>query len=288
MAGYKILDGAIGSELIRRGVDLPKHIWSAEANVTNPDTVKRIHEEYVAAGADYITTNTFRTTPRAYLKTGVDYEESAKMAKNSLLCGVKLARDAAGSSVKVVGAIAPLEDCYMPQLFTNQELAVEEFCQTAKWLSKAKVDILLLETMNSLAETEAGLIALQNFKHPIWVSFILKNDRHLLSGDPIDDVFEMMKLYSVDCIMFNCNPLDRTAMAVEKLVDRFSSKWGVYPNLGVGEPSPDGNITNYESMEKFISLIDRVLHLGASVVGACCGSSPEHIAAINKMRHDSE
>ena len=68
MASCKILDGAMGSELIRRGVELPEHIWSAAANLTHPELVLDIHREYVDAGADYITANTFRTTPRIFGK----------------------------------------------------------------------------------------------------------------------------------------------------------------------------------------------------------------------------
>ena len=70
MTDLKLLDGAMGSEFIRRGEILPPHTWSADVNLTNPDLLYGIHQEYVNAGVDYLTTNTFRTTPRAYQKTG--------------------------------------------------------------------------------------------------------------------------------------------------------------------------------------------------------------------------
>ena len=75
MASCKILDGAMGSELIHRGLELPEHIWSADANLSHPELVLEIHREYVEAGADYITANTFRTTPRAYENIGVRRQE---------------------------------------------------------------------------------------------------------------------------------------------------------------------------------------------------------------------
>ena len=77
MVSFKILDGALGSELIRRGLTLPKHNWSADANITRPKIVQKIHQEYVDAGTDYITANTFRTTPRAYKKIGASKPEEA-------------------------------------------------------------------------------------------------------------------------------------------------------------------------------------------------------------------
>ena len=284
MASFKIMDGAMGSELIRKGLTLPEHIWSAEANIMSPDVVKNIHSEYIDAGADYITTNTFRTTPRAYQKTGIDDKKVVKMAKKSLLSAVELAKEAADNTTKVIGSIAPLEDCYAPKKFPGKNVAISEFIQLGKWLAVAKVDILLLETMNSLAETEAALIGIEALDLPIWVSFVLKDAEHLLSGDSVVDTLEMIKHHSVDCIMLNCNSLYHTETAVEKLVDNCHGNWGIYPNLGRGEPSTDGNITVHESMEKYLFLIHHALDLGASVLGACCGSSPGHIAEIKKLQ----
>ena len=284
MTDFKILDGAMGSELIKRGLTLPRHIWSAEANIVNPNIVHKIHAEYIDAGVDYITTNTFRTTPRAYLKTGVSTENAIQMARDSLLNSVKLAQDASSGSVKIIASIAPLEDCYAPKLFPGPKLAVKEFRQLGKWLSSANVDILLLETMNSTAETEAGLIALQNIKRPIWVSFVLNSDCNLLSGDSFVDVLKMIKHYSVDCIMLNCNPLDRTMIGVEILVDNWSDKWGVYPNLGVGEPSSSGHIIHYEEMVRFLDIMEKIIYKSPFILGACCGSSPEHIARLCELK----
>ena len=284
MTSFKIMDGAMGSELIRKGLTLPEHIWSAEANIMSPDAVKKIHREYIDAGADYITTNTFRTTPRAYQKTEIDDKKAVQIAKNSLLCAVELAKEAADNTIKVIGSIAPLEDCYTPEFFPGKNVAISEFIQLGKWLKVAKVDILLLETMNSLVETESALIGIETLDLPIWVSFVLKDADHLLSGDSICDTLEMIKYHSVDCIMLNCNSLDRTVTAVEKFVDNCHSDWGIYPNLGSGEPLTDGNITVHESMEKYLFLIQLALDLGASVVGACCGSSPRHIAEIKKLQ----
>ena len=99
MTNFKIMDGAMGSELIRKGLILPEHIWSAEANIKSPGMVKKINAEYLYAGSDYITANTFRTTPRAYLKTGVGEEKSIQMAKDSLVNAVEFAKEAANNSV---------------------------------------------------------------------------------------------------------------------------------------------------------------------------------------------
>ena len=77
--------------------------------------------------------------------------------------------------------------------------------------------------------------------------------------------------------LLNCNPLQRTENALIHLAENLAGKWGIYPNLGIGEPSPDGSITKYESMDKFVVVMEKAIEMGASVLGACCGSSPEHI-----------
>ena len=221
MEPFKILDGAMGSELIRRGLTLPLHIWSADANFSNPNMVEKIHREYIDAGANYITANTFRTTPWAYKKTGVKEPETT--AKSSLSKAIELAKKAAGNSVGVIGSIAPLEDCYLPDLFPGMDVAVTEFFKLGEWHLEAGVDILLLETMNSISETEAALIGIQNWGLPIWVSFVLMDEDHLLSGDRLIDTLNLIKDYPVDIVLFNCNPLDRTVMAVENVVHNFNN-----------------------------------------------------------------
>jgi len=292
MSTFKILDGAMGSELIRWGMELPEHIWSAAANLTNPELVLKIHREYVDAGADYITANTFRTTPRAFGKLDslvagfveVNKKDAVLNSRNSLFTAVELAKEAARNSVKVLGSIASLEDCYSPELFPGKNTAITEFRQLGGWLSEAGVDILLLETMNSIAEAEAGLIALQSFELPIWVSFVMKDDEHLLSGDLLLDALTLLQDHSVNTVLLNCNPLQRTEKAMILLTENWTGKWGIYPNLGIGEPSPNGRITKYESMEKFTSLMEKAIDLGASVVGACCGSTPEQISELSKIK----
>ena len=289
MGNFKIMDGAMGSELIRRGLSLPEHTWSADANINNPEMVQKIHMEYVDAGADYITANTFRTTPRAYKKSEIsdESEEAVETARVSLYKGVELAKDAARNSVKVIGSIAPLEDCYSPDLFPGRDNAHGEFSQLGEWLTSAGVDILLLETMNNVAETEAALISIENFGLPIWVSFVLKDHNYLLSGEKISKAIERMNNYIVDCMLLNCNTLERTLMAVENLVSNWPHRWGVYPNLGIGEPSSDGHILHYEKMDYFLSTMDKIVGMGPFIIGACCGSSPEHIQGLNNLKYVS-
>ena len=126
MTKLSLLDGAIGSELILRGETLPPHIWSAEVNLSNPDLLLNIYKEYINAGSNYITTNTFRTTTRAYKKTGLSTIQANEIAKKSMHSAISIAKRSANKSIKILGSIAPLEDCYSPQLFPGVENAKNE------------------------------------------------------------------------------------------------------------------------------------------------------------------
>ena len=137
MNQIEILDGAMGSELICHGESLPNHIWSAKTNLTNPNLIYRIHKEYIEQGADYITTNTFRTTFRAFKKTGLSDDEASNHAHQSFEAAIHMAQKASNKKIKILGSIAPLEDCYMPNLFPGTTHAKKEFEEIAKKLVSA-------------------------------------------------------------------------------------------------------------------------------------------------------
>ena len=101
MTKINILDGALGSELIKKGETLPPNLWSAKINLSNPDLLLNIHKEYINAGSDYITTNTFRTTTRAYIKTGLSTIQANKIAKKSMNSAINIAKKAANKSIKI-------------------------------------------------------------------------------------------------------------------------------------------------------------------------------------------
>jgi len=274
-----LLDGAMGSELIRRGETLPNHIWSADSNFNNPELVYQIHKEYIDAGSSFITTNTFRTTPRAYRKIGLSKSDSITMAHKSLKIAVQLANKAVTDKL-ILGSIAPLEDCYKPKLFPGEGIAKNEFSQIGTWLIDEGINIFLIETMNSISETRACLDALLKFNIPIWVSFALRNSSEILSGEKLINALRMLDNYDVDCVLLNCSPLNRTKDAMNIVAENWQKAWGIYPNLGVGEPSPDGIINQIYSDEEYISVIDKSITLGANILGGCCGSSINHIQLI--------
>ena len=272
----------MGSELINYGLSLPLDIWSAESNISNPELVYKIHQENINSGASYITTNTFRTTLRAYKKTGLSKEDSKLKSKESLNAAVKIAKDAAGNRAKVLGSIAPLEDCYKPKLFPGKNVAIKEFKDIGKELARGDVDIIIMETMNSIIEIESCLLALKNIKKPIWVGLNLLNSSSLQSGESIKSAIEKIKMFDVDCLLLNCNSINRTVSALKYLSTEWNKKWGIYPNLGIGEPSPTGEINKLSSDKEFLETAKSAVSLGSSILGGCCGSNSRHIKLLQK------
>ena len=278
----RLLDGAMGTELMRAGLDLPLPIWSGDVNLTHPDYVRRIHEAYLTAGADILTTNTFRATPRAYRNNGYEEHEAIQRSHESLERAVELARQTAGADIIVAGSIAPLEDCYEPDLFPGIEFAQREFRELAIWLQDAGIDVILFETMGSWPEIKTALSATVDLQIPRWLSLILKNSNTLLDGTDLLNVLSDIKDYGIEMVLLNCSLCSVTADAVDLLLTNWKGAWGVYPNVGVAMPTKEGVLEEKLTIKEFAKEINTYLTSGANVVGGCCGSNPDYIRAARE------
>ena len=278
----RLLDGAMGTELMRAGLGLPLPIWSGDVNLTHPDYVRRIHEAYLTAGADILTTNTFRATPRAYRNNGYEEHEAIQRSHESLERAVELARQTAGADIIIAGSIAPLEDCYEPDLFPGIEFAQREFRELAIWLQDAGIDVILFETMGSWPEIKTALSATVDLQIPRWLSLILKNSNTLLDGTDLLNVLSDIKDYGIEMVLLNCSLCSVTADAVDLLLTNWKGAWGVYPNVGVAMPTKEGVIEEKLTIKEFSKEINTYLTSGANVVGGCCGSNPDYIRAARE------
>ena len=278
----RLLDGAMGTELMRAGLELPLPIWSGDVNLTHPDYVRRIHEAYLTAGADILTTNTFRATPRAYRNNGYEEHEARQRSHESLERAVELAKQLAGVDIIVAGSIAPLEDCYEPDLFPGIEFAQREFRELAIWLQDAGIDVILFETMGSWPEIKTALSVTADLQIPRWLSLILKNGNTLLDGTDLTNVLTDIKDYGIEMVLINCSLCSITADAVNVFLRNWKGPWGVYPNVGAAMPTKEGVIEKKLTIKEFAKEINKYLTSGAKVIGACCGSNPEYIRAARE------
>jgi S-methylmethionine-dependent homocysteine/selenocysteine methylase len=277
-----LLDGATGTELQRRQIPVTLPLWSARALIEQPAAVRHIHEAYVAAGADIITTNTFRTTRRTLRRAGVSDADVRLLNERA----VNLARTAASSSdrdVLVAGSIAPLEDCYSPALTPPFDQALTEHREQSTILADAGVDMILIETMPTAAEAEAAALAATETGLDVAVSVVCGESGRLLSGEPLAEAVSRITRHGVTALLINCATPSVIERALAELVHLTDLPIGGYANIGVVDTDNTWRPEPHLTPARYADMVAAWCAAGARIVGGCCGTTPAHIASIRSM-----
>ena len=276
----------MGTELMRRGIELPLPLWSAMANIDQGKHVTEIHEDYIESGSNVITTNTFRTTPRTFIKAGYSELDSLKLSKQSFKMALKAARDARNDkNILIAGSVAPLEDCYVPSKFPGSVIAKKEYRFITDMVSNSCVDIMLFETMGSYDEIEVALQVSKDVEMEKWLSIIIKDKNRLLDDTKIEKVIGLATKYDVDMLLINCTSAKIINNTLPSFLNIWKGKWGTYPNAGESMPTKEGIFTSILSDNEFSEYIRNYINLGASLVGSCCGSTPDTVRKISNIIH---
>lgn len=279
-----LLDGAMGTELERLGVSTALPLWSAQAVIDAPDRVREVHEEYAEAGADILTAATFRTTPRCLAKAGrkdPEAEAEALTAKAVALAREARARGASGRDVWVAGALAPLEDCYRPDLVPDDVALEREHHAQAARLARAGADLVLIETMSTIREAHAAVRGALATGLPVLVSFLCASATEIGGGERLEDAVRAVDALDPDAILVNCTPAEIATGCLEVMARVTRTPIGCYanagsPDLGRGTWCFDPEMTP----ERFAGHAAEWVRLGAQIVGGCCGTGPAHIRAL--------
>lgn len=278
-----LLDGAMGTELDRRGVPVPAPLWSALALIERPDVVRAIHLDYARAGADILTTNTFRTTRRTLAGAGRDPDEAGLLTGRAVALAREARAGAGRPEILIAGSIAPLEDCYSPELSPPFETALREHRLQAASLAAAGVDLLLIETMPRVAEAEAAVRAARETGLPAAVSFVVGADGRLLSGEPLSAAVVRVKPHNPSAILINCAAPGVVGAALDELARLTDRPRGGYANVCMPD-AVGGWVTDPAiSGAAYAAAVASWLAQGALIVGGCCGSEPRHIAALRGL-----
>ena len=288
-----ILDGAIGAELEKKGAKMHKDLWCGTCSVESPDLVKKVHEEYILAGADIITTNTYATTPIALKQYGFNNQISEFQKKS-----VQLAKEAVKNSNKdiaVAGSVSTFGSLYKYGL----EAMKPGFKEQLNILSNEGVDLIILEAMSSQADIVETIVECSSqTKLPVWLSIscvIDDNTNKVMLGfsdtfDTDTNVYEDFQT-SMDNfskihqgpILIAHSDIEVTGQAIKIAKKKFNGVLGAYPNRGHYE-KPHwkfvDNITPSEYLEKTKSWVED----GAQIVGGCCGVGVEEIKAISVLK----
>jgi S-methylmethionine-dependent homocysteine/selenocysteine methylase len=264
----RILDGAIGTELISRGLALDAPDWSARAIAEAPDMLARIHADYAGAGATLHTANTFRTQPRAFGEAWV----------GALRTAVTIAREAVLPAGTVLGSMAPIEDCYRPDLSPGAA-ARAEHREVASALADAGCDVLLCETFANGVEAVVAAEEALSTGLPVWLSLTAGPFAELLSPAELARIAKAAASAGVERVLVNCVAATLIAPYVDA-VAALGLPFGVYANAGREDEGLGWATGGPHAAEAYADLAGRWHGAGASVIGGCCGTRPLHIRAL--------
>jgi len=286
-----ILDGAIGTEILRRNVT-----WADHQLASRPEFVRGIHEDYIRAGADVISTNSFQLCRRALYnhfrddahRRQIGASDLDSRADTLLAASVRLAIDAreraaAGRPVVVAAAITTLEWCFRPDLAPWPEQAKREYRQILEVVKDAGADLVLLETLNSISEARAALEVAKGLGLPCWASFVCDERGRLFTGETMAEMVAALEPLGVDAILLNCAPPGDINAGMKELLPHARVATGAYPHIGRFDP-PEWMFTDEYPPPRYAQVASTWLQMGARILGGCCGTTPDHIAALAALR----
>ena len=286
-----LLDGGIGTEILRRNVT-----WADHQLASRPEFVRGIHEDYIRAGADLISTNSFQLCRRALYnhfrdaahRQHVGARDLDDRANRLLAASVRLAieareRAAAGRPVAVAAAVTTLEWCFRPDLAPSAEQAQGEYREIFDVVKDAGADLVLLETVNSIGEARTALEAAQAAALPCWISFVPDERGRLFTGETLAQAAAELEPRGAGAILLNCAPPEDITAGLEELAPHARVPIGGYAHIGRFDP-PEWMFTDEYPPEKYRDIAGRWKRMGSRILGGCCGTTPDHIAALGALR----
>lgn len=308
-----LLDGGMGRELHRVGAPFRQPEWSALALMERPDLVQKVHETFLAAGANIITTNSYAIVPfhigaDRFTNIGKDLAHLAGTLGRQAIDAYQASSQTPNSFSALAGSLPPVCGSYRPDLF-DAHIAEDLFATLVEGLSPS-VDLWLAETQSSIAEMTTARQAISaDDTRPFWGSFTLddaqpeilatgQNTLHLRSGEPLEDAIQAAIELNLDALLFNCSDPRIMATALhtaQKIISQHTNntplKLGVYANgfvhnnhhvEGEGANEAITPIDTELTPERYARFAHQWHEEGAHIIGGCCGIGPEHISYLAK------
>lgn len=276
-SGVVVADGAMGTMLYSKGIFINRCF--DELNLSAPQVVKEVHQEYVRAGAEVIETNTFGGN-RARL-AAFGFSEKLQAINEA---GVRLAREAAGERAYVAGSLGPLGVPIEPLGPMSFAEARAIFGEQARALVNAGVDLLVLETFYAIEELREAIFAAREVAGPemvIIAQVTVEDDGRLRDGTATTTFTRQLSEWPADVIGVNCSAGPKVVLeTVEKMAAVTNKPLSAMPNAGLPTMVEGRNIYLC-SPEYMAQYARRFLQAGVRVVGGCCGTTAEHIKTIH-------
>ena len=272
-----LFDGAMGTMLYSRGVFINQ--CYDELNVRAPDLIRELHRAYVKAGAEVLETNSFGANRLKLSQFGLA-DQTHELNKRA----AELAREAAneGHDVLVAGAVGPLGVRLEPYGPTSAEEARAIFREQMEGLKAGGADLFIIETFSDLHEIGQAIAAARAVDPamPVVAQMTIGADGLTPYGATPEDVARALDRYGADVIGLNCSVGPQTILdAIDKMAPVTRKKLSAQPNAGM--PRDVGGRSMYMASAEYMAEYARhLVQAGVKVVGGCCGTTPEHIAAM--------
>lgn len=284
--GILIADGAMGTELYSRGGHGLHHSLDS-LNITNPNLVKAVHLDYISAGAEIITTNTYRASAPILTSQGVG--EQFNTINSSAVRIAKEARRLSGQQVWIAGSIGSSvkqTDLFGAISLSNISDTVQD---QAEILANNGVDFILLETFPSLLEIREAISGVRKATDlPIVAQLTFMEDKQTPGGDGPLEVVSLLNETDVLAYGANCSvgPALLTEI-LETMVSKSNLPLIIQPNAGFGTYQ-NGRLVYGTSPEYMAEMASRMIEIGGAIIGGCCGTTPKHTAKIRNAVHIHE
>jgi homocysteine S-methyltransferase len=291
-----ILDGALATELERRGSDLRDSLWSARVLIEQPALIRQVHADYFAAGADCAITASYQASVPGFAQRGIAEDEALALMRLSVQLAQE-ARDAfwaepanrvrrvypfIAGSVGPYGAYLADGSEYTGDYDLSPEPLIAFHRPRVAALAGAGVDILACETIPALAEAEALLKVLAEFPQVgAWFSFSARDGAHTTHGERLSDCAALLDRYpQALAIGVNCTAPQHIPALVHAICSTSSKPVVVYPNSGETYLAANNSWQGASACDDFAAAAQRWYDAGARLIGGCCRTTPEHINAI--------
>jgi homocysteine S-methyltransferase len=287
-----ILDGALGTELERRGADLRDLLWSAKLLLDAPDLIRQVHFDYYRSGANVATTASYQATIPGLMQRGLDRQQAGDVFRLS----VRLAREARDRFWVDRTCPRPLVaasiGCYGAHLYDGSEFHGEYGLtrqQLIDWhrphleiLAESGADLVAFETMPSLVEGEAVTRLLSEFPQiPAWLSFSCQDDRRLCHGESFAEAVQLTNaMPSIVAVGVNCTAPHFIEGLLQSAAGIAAKPLLVYPNSGESWDAVSRCWTGTTTDPGWATCVKRWHAAGARLIGGCCRTTPETIRTI--------
>ncbi len=280
-----LLDGGVGQELHRRSRLPSAPLWSAQVMIDEPGLVETVHLEFIEAGAQVITLNSYSATPHKLARAG--RAEMFEALQGASLSAAQAARDRSGRDVRIAGCLPPLTASYRPDLAPSEEVCLADYRRIVAAQADG-ADLFLCETLATVREARCATLAARESGRTVWTALTVDDadGTFLRSGEPVADGARAALGAGAAAVLVNCSSPEAIARALPALAG-FGVPFGAYANGFVSvEPLRPGGSVDVLDARDDLGPAAYARHAlgwaaaGATILGGCCEIGPAHIAEL--------